>query len=61
MILHCSFGYIIMACGNSSTLILGLLNCSLRTAEIKLIDFGSACMEEQTVYSYIQVCVFLQF
>ncbi|XP_024357303.1 dual specificity protein kinase YAK1 homolog isoform X2 [Physcomitrium patens] len=31
-----------------------ILLSSLRTAEIKLIDFGSACMEDHTVYSYIQ-------
>lgn len=28
---------------------------SLNAAEVKLIDFGSACMENRTVYSYIQV------
>lgn len=28
---------------------------SVRPAEIKIIDFGSACAEDQTVYSYIQV------
>lgn len=27
---------------------------SVRPAEIKIIDFGSACMEDRTVYSYIQ-------
>jgi serine/threonine protein kinase len=27
---------------------------NLETPEIKLIDFGSACHEHQTVYSYIQ-------
>lgn len=31
-----------------------ILLSSLRAAELKLIDFGSACMEEHTVYSYIQ-------
>uniref|UniRef100_A0A0D6R4L1 Protein kinase domain-containing protein n=1 Tax=Araucaria cunninghamii TaxID=56994 RepID=A0A0D6R4L1_ARACU len=31
-----------------------LLTTSLQSAEIKLIDFGSACMENRTVYSYIQ-------
>ncbi|XP_057849881.2 dual specificity protein kinase YAK1 homolog isoform X2 [Cryptomeria japonica] len=31
-----------------------LLSTSLQLAEIKLIDFGSACMENRTVYSYIQ-------
>lgn len=48
-----------MAFGNFITLTLGFWNYSLRTAEIKLIDFGSACMEEQTVYSYIQVNAFV--
>lgn len=28
---------------------------SVKPAEIKIIDFGSACMEDRTVYSYIQV------
>eukprot|EP00245_Coleochaete_scutata_P010368 TRINITY_DN3616_c1_g1_i1.p1 TRINITY_DN3616_c1_g1~~TRINITY_DN3616_c1_g1_i1.p1 ORF type:complete len:1063 (+),score=171.96 TRINITY_DN3616_c1_g1_i1:66-3254(+) len=27
---------------------------SLHSGEIKLVDFGSACMEDRTVYSYIQ-------
>ncbi|MCH85454.1 putative ATP binding protein [Trifolium medium] len=27
---------------------------SVKQAEIKIIDFGSACMENRTVYSYIQ-------
>eukprot|EP01018_Ginkgo_biloba_P029191 Gb_18179 [translate_table: standard] len=31
-----------------------LLTTSLQSAEIKLIDFGSACMENWTIYSYIQ-------
>eukprot|EP00252_Welwitschia_mirabilis_P027273 TRINITY_DN9318_c0_g1_i1.p1 TRINITY_DN9318_c0_g1~~TRINITY_DN9318_c0_g1_i1.p1 ORF type:complete len:1022 (-),score=206.92 TRINITY_DN9318_c0_g1_i1:595-3660(-) len=31
-----------------------LLTTSVQSAEIKLIDFGSACMENRTVYSYIQ-------
>lgn len=31
-----------------------LLTTSLQSAEIKMIDFGSACMEHRTVYSYIQ-------
>ncbi|KAG0553703.1 hypothetical protein KC19_12G032500 [Ceratodon purpureus] len=31
-----------------------LTSRSLSTADIKLIDFGSACMEEQKIYSYIQ-------
>eukprot|EP00249_Psilotum_nudum_P023541 c28917_g1_i2 orf=630-3848(+) len=31
-----------------------LLTTSLQSAEIKLIDFGSACLENRTVYSYIQ-------
>ncbi|KAG8649925.1 dual specificity protein kinase YAK1 homolog [Manihot esculenta] len=31
-----------------------LLCTSVKTAEIKIIDFGSACMEDRTVYSYIQ-------
>ncbi|XP_041014070.1 dual specificity protein kinase YAK1 homolog [Juglans microcarpa x Juglans regia] len=31
-----------------------LLCTSVKPAEIKIIDFGSACMEDHTVYSYIQ-------
>uniref|UniRef100_A0A7N0UM87 Protein kinase domain-containing protein n=1 Tax=Kalanchoe fedtschenkoi TaxID=63787 RepID=A0A7N0UM87_KALFE len=31
-----------------------LLCTSVKPAAIKIIDFGSACMEDQTVYSYIQ-------
>ncbi|XAR71537.1 Non-specific serine/threonine protein kinase [Bertholletia excelsa] len=31
-----------------------LLCTSIKPAEIKIIDFGSACMEDRTVYSYIQ-------
>lgn len=31
-----------------------LLCASVKPAEIKIIDFGSACMEDRTVYSYIQ-------
>ncbi|KAF3795911.1 Dual specificity protein kinase [Nymphaea thermarum] len=31
-----------------------LLCPSVQSAEIKIIDFGSACMETRTVYSYIQ-------
>lgn len=31
-----------------------LLTTRLQSAEIKMIDFGSACMENRTVYSYIQ-------
>ncbi|KAL0317843.1 UNVERIFIED_CONTAM: Dual specificity protein kinase YAK1 [Sesamum angustifolium] len=31
-----------------------LLCTSVKPAEIKIIDFGSACMEDRTVYSYIQ-------
>jgi dual specificity protein kinase YAK1 len=31
-----------------------VLLVKLTSAQIKLIDFGSACMEYQTVYSYIQ-------
>ncbi|XP_048138332.1 dual specificity protein kinase YAK1 homolog isoform X2 [Rhodamnia argentea] len=31
-----------------------LLCTSMKPAEIKIIDFGSACVEERTVYSYIQ-------
>lgn len=31
-----------------------LLCTSTKPAEIKIIDFGSACMEDRTVYSYIQ-------
>lgn len=30
---------------------------SVKPAQIKIIDFGSACMEDRTVYSYIQVPV----
>lgn len=32
---------------------------SVKPAEIKIIDFGSACMEDRTVYSYIQVTYLL--
>lgn len=28
--------------------------CSLESPVIKIIDFGSACDERQTVYTYIQ-------
>lgn len=31
-----------------------LLPCSLESPIIKVIDFGSACDERQTVYTYIQ-------
>ncbi|WJX93360.1 dual specificity protein kinase yak1 [Trifolium repens] len=31
-----------------------LCTSSVKQAEIKIIDFGSACMENRTVYSYIQ-------
>ncbi|XXG66720.1 hypothetical protein AAC387_Pa06g0241 [Persea americana] len=31
-----------------------LISTSVKPAEIKVIDFGSACMEDWTVYSYIQ-------
>ncbi|KAK0577699.1 hypothetical protein LWI29_037221 [Acer saccharum] len=31
-----------------------LLCTSVKPAEIKIIDFGSACMDDRTVYSYIQ-------
>ncbi|KAL1201056.1 putative dual specificity protein kinase YAK1 [Cardamine amara subsp. amara] len=31
-----------------------LLCTSVKPTEIKIIDFGSACMEDKTVYSYIQ-------
>ncbi|KAK6936483.1 Protein kinase domain [Dillenia turbinata] len=31
-----------------------LLCTSVKPAELKIIDFGSACMEDRTVYSYIQ-------
>ncbi|KAI4295237.1 hypothetical protein L6164_035304 [Bauhinia variegata] len=31
-----------------------LLCASVKPAEVKIIDFGSACMEDRTVYSYIQ-------
>ncbi|KAK2660972.1 hypothetical protein Ddye_007505 [Dipteronia dyeriana] len=31
-----------------------LMCTSVKPAEIKIIDFGSACMEDRTVYSYIQ-------
>jgi dual specificity protein kinase YAK1 len=42
----------------------GIIHCDLKpenvllkgveTGDIKVIDFGSACLENQTVYSYIQ-------
>lgn len=28
--------------------------CSQNSADVKVIDFGSACFEDQTVYTYIQ-------
>lgn len=31
-----------------------LLSTSVKPPEVKIIDFGSACMENRTVYSYIQ-------
>ncbi|XP_077238594.1 dual specificity protein kinase YAK1 homolog isoform X2 [Tasmannia lanceolata] len=31
-----------------------LISTSMKPPEIKIIDFGSACMEDRTVYSYIQ-------
>ncbi|XP_047148915.1 dual specificity protein kinase YAK1 homolog [Vigna umbellata] len=31
-----------------------LCTSTVKPAEIKIIDFGSACMENRTVYSYIQ-------
>ncbi|KAJ0989800.1 hypothetical protein J5N97_008156 [Dioscorea zingiberensis] len=31
-----------------------LVSTSMKAAEIKVIDFGSACLEQQTIYSYIQ-------
>jgi serine/threonine protein kinase len=33
------------------------VHSSVKQAEIKIIDFGSACMENRTVYSYIQVYI----
>lgn len=36
-------------------------NSSAKPAEIKIIDFGSACLEDRTVYSYIQVIPDLHF
>lgn len=33
------------------------MHSSVKSAEIKIIDFGSACMENRTVYSYIQVYI----
>lgn len=35
------------------------VNTSVKPTEIKVIDFGSACMEGRTVYSYIQVSVII--
>jgi hypothetical protein len=32
-----------------------IVGLSFRSADLKLIDFGSACKEDQTVYTYIQV------
>lgn len=34
--------------------IIVVVYCSLDSTDIKIIDFGSACHEEQTVYTYIQ-------
>lgn len=36
-------------------------NSNSKPAEVKIIDFGSACMEDRTVYSYIQVIRGLHF
>ena len=36
------------------------LTCSVRIPEVRIIDFGSACMENRTVYSYIQVSLSLK-
>lgn len=33
--------------------------CRAKPAEIKVIDFGSACEEGRTVYSYIQVYILI--
>ena len=41
-----------LRCGPA--LLLSLVVCRLTSAKIKLIDFGSACLDFQTVYSYIQ-------
>lgn len=38
----------------SSQLKTPLISCSLESPIIKIIDFGSACDERQTVYTYIQ-------
>lgn len=35
-------------------LLVDIYNCSLQSPQIKVIDFGSACHERQTVYTYIQ-------
>lgn len=40
------------SCGTQPMLILA--TCSLESPIIKVIDFGSACDERQTVYTYIQ-------
>lgn len=46
---------IVSTCYSSSISRVFHKNYSLKPTEIKIIDFGSACMENRTVYSYIQV------
>jgi hypothetical protein len=40
---------------SESEIVIVMNFCRVKPAEIKVIDFGSACEEGRTVYSYIQV------
>ncbi|XP_049394201.1 dual specificity protein kinase YAK1 homolog isoform X1 [Solanum stenotomum] len=55
-IIHCDLKpENILLCTRQASLIPSFLHLvSVKPAEIKIIDFGSACMEDRTVYSYIQ-------
>ncbi|XP_055827728.1 dual specificity protein kinase YAK1 homolog isoform X4 [Solanum dulcamara] len=55
-IIHCDLKpENILLCTRQASLIPSFLHLvSVKPAEVKIIDFGSACMEDRTVYSYIQ-------